>query len=437
MFIDEAKINVKGGNGGDGCVSFFYLKGKRKRMASGGDGGRGGNVILEATRSVSTLSNFRKKIHFKAQDGKRGMPNKKTGKDGENLIIHVPVGTIVKDENGTIMADLDKEGKRIVVATGGIGGRGNSSFVSQTRRFPSFAEKGEVVSDKWINLELRILADVALVGFPNVGKSTIISKISSARPKIAEYPFTTLTPNLGVVLMEDKSFTVADVPGIIKDAHKGCGLGDKFLRHIKRAYILVVVLDGEKVLCNVENMIETFDILREEIRLYDEELYRKDYVVAVNKIDLINSQPGLKLLELVQKKLKEKSGKEVYLISALTGQGLRNLVLDLASRVELHREKLGEVEAIGKETKTKIYSINKEKLDEEKIEVYKQNNVYVIKSKKLERMVSMTDLENEEALRYLKDRLAWMGIGDKLKEMGVEEGSTVLIGNLVFELEEV
>ncbi|MBC7333880.1 MAG: GTPase ObgE, partial [Actinobacteria bacterium] len=335
MFIDEAKINVKGGNGGNGCVSFFYLKGRRKKVASGGDGGKGGDVILEATRSMGTLSHFKKKVHFKAQDGQRGMPNKKAGKDGENLVVYVPVGTVAKEVDGTIIADLDEEGKRVIVATGGMGGRGNSSFISQTRRFPSFAEEGEVVSDRWINLELRILADVALVGFPNVGKSTIISRISSARPKIADYPFTTLTPNLGVVTVGEKTFTVADIPGIIKDAHRGCGLGDRFLRHIKRTCILVMVLDGEKILYEVEDMIESFDILREELRLYDENLLLKDYIVVINKIDLINRPDDLELLEYARTRLQEKSGHEVYLISALTGKGLKRLVMVMACKVEL------------------------------------------------------------------------------------------------------
>ena len=248
VFLDEAKINIKAGNGGNGIATFFHLKTGGKKIASGGNGGKGGDVIIRATDNITTLYGFKKKVHFKAENGHIGGNNNKTGGEGDDLVIPVPVGTVIKDDDNSLLADLYCEGDEVIVARGGIGGRGNASFTSQKRRFPAFCEKGEITEDSWINLELRLLADVALVGFPNSGKSTIISKISAARPKIADYPFTTLVPHLGVVTFNDESFVVADIPGVIEGAHEGIGLGHRFLRHITRSAILVMVLDGQKLL---------------------------------------------------------------------------------------------------------------------------------------------------------------------------------------------
>jgi len=245
MFLDEAKINVKAGDGGGGIVTFFYLKSRSKKVPSGGSGGGGGDIIIKASRNLSTLYGFKKKIHFKAENGKSGEPNNRNGKNGEDLIIKVPTGTIIKDDKEKIIADLEDEGDEIIIATGGIGGRGNASFTSQKRMFPAFAEKGEKTQSFWINLEPRLVADVSLVGFPNSGKSTIISRISAAKPKIADYPFTTLTSNLGVVTVDDEDFVIADFPGLIKGAHKGTGLGDKFLSHITKSLVLAVNLNLE------------------------------------------------------------------------------------------------------------------------------------------------------------------------------------------------
>jgi GTP-binding protein len=435
MFLDEAKINIKAGDGGSGIISFFYTKARGKKIACGGSGGRGGNVIIKASGSVSSLYNFKKKIHFKAQNGKSGMPNNRSGKNGDDLIINVPVGTIVKSEKEKVLSDLSEEGSSAVIADGGIGGKGNASLISRKKRFPSFAEKGEKVEEAWINLELRLIADVALVGFPNAGKSTIISRISAAKPRIADYPFTTTVPNLGVVSVDDESFVVADIPGLIEGAHSGVGLGDKFLRHIMRSLMLVMVLDGQKILEDGSEIIKTFDVLREEIRLYDRGLYDRDYIVAVNKIDLISDKS---IAEDIKEKLEKKSGREVFLVSAFVGTGMQDLTWTLYKRIKECREKL--MEEKEKELKSrdavKIYAVDAHKLEDEKMEVRRQGNEYVVESKKLERIVSMTDFENEEALEHLKCRLKKMGIGDKLKKMGVEEGSTVIIGNLVFELKE-
>ena len=433
MFLDEAKINIKAGNGGNGMVTFFKLNSGARKIPSGGSGGKGGDVIIKATENLSTLFGFKKKIHFKAENGINGASNNRNGKAGMDLIIEVPVGTVIKDERGEMISDLDIPGDKIVVAEGGIGGRGNSSFVSAKRRFPAFAELGEKTEDFWIGLELKLVADVALVGFPNSGKSTIISRISSARPKIADYPFTTLTPNLGVVTVDGDSFVVTDVPGLIKGAHKGIGLGDKFLRHITRAALLAIVLDGQRIIDKSEDIIETFDILREELRLYNIDVYKKDYIVLLNKIDLIIDDAGL---DKTKKVLEKKSGKDVFLISAITGKGLDGLIWDLYEKVGAYRKEIRKDRDIELERskRTRIYGPGKRSPEVEKIEIEKNNNEFTVKNKRLERMVAMTNLENEEALDYLKERLKKIGIADTLKKMGIKEGSTIIIGRLVFSM---
>ena len=412
IFLDEAKINIRAGNGGNGMATFFHLRAGGKKIANGGNGGRGGDVIIRANDNINTLYGFKKKIHFKAEDGKPGSANSRSGRDGQDLIVDVPVGTMVRDHEHNMIADLSAGYDTVLIARGGIGGRGNASFTSQARRFPAFAEKGEVTEEFWVDMELRILADVALVGFPNAGKSTIISRISAAKPKIADYPFTTLAPHLGVVPIGDEDFVVADIPGLIEGAHNGTGLGDRFLRHITRSAVLAMVLDGQKLLepGGAGEVIKTYDILRKEIRLYNTEAYNKDFVIIINKADLIADR---RLIEEVAEKLgKEK--KEVFIISAATGEGLDRLISGLYRRVEENREGAEEADPdSGKGKKTKIYTIPRGALEDRKIEIIKSRNGYVVKNKRLERMVAMTDLENWEALDYLKYRLKKMKVGDR------------------------
>ena len=439
MFIDEAKINIKAGDGGNGLVSFFLLKGSYKKVANGGNGGSGGNIVFATSRSVNTLLGFKKKIHFKAENGQAGMPNNRNGRRGEDLVIYVPVGTVIK-EDGSIIADLSEEGKDFIAATGGSGGRGNANFVSQMRRFPGFAEKGEKIEEKWISLELRLLADAALVGFPNAGKSTIISAISAARPKIASYPFTTLSPNLGVVSHGDDSFVVADIPGIIEGAHKGTGLGDRFLRHILRAKLLVIVLDASLLLEDkTETLIGTFDTIRQELKLYDELLSKKDYITVINKADLFDKE---EICKNAAKYISKKTGRPALVISAVTGRGLDEMIKTLHEKITAIREEEHYLREASKTSSqvSRTYSLATLKKDTgtdlDKLEIIKDGVEFIIKNKKLEKMIAMTDLENTEALDYLKYRLKKMKIGDRLKKMGIEEGSTVIIGNLVFELTE-
>lgn len=434
MFLDEAKINIKAGDGGSGSASFFILKDRRKKIACGGNGGRGGDIIFKASSNMSTLYNFKKKVHYKAGNGENGASNKKAGRRGADLIIYVPVGTILRNRDKEILADFEKEGFEYIAAQGGIGGRGNASFVSQRLKFPSFAEKGEKTSEQWVELELRLLADVALVGYPNAGKSTLISRISNAKPKIADYPFTTLTPNLGVVSFGEKNYVVADIPGIIKGAHAGVGLGDKFLRHIMRAIINVFVLDIEYAILNNIDITKSFRELRKELKLYDEELCQKNYMIAVNKIDIL---PDKTMIPDIKKALQTYTDKETVFISAFTGENIELFLKVLTKLVYEEKGKAFKKEIAerkeAEEGKT-IYTLKDRKDFFDKLDIEKVNDEYIIKNKNLERMVSMTDLENEEALDYLRNKLKKMGIGDKLKKEGVPENATVIIGELVFEL---
>jgi GTP-binding protein len=318
MFIDKAKIKVYAGDGGNGCVSFRREKYVPRGGPDGGDGGKGGDIILCSDEHLNTLIEFHYKQIFKAKRGGHGKGSNKKGKDGKDLIIKVPVGTIVyDDETDEILADLKHPNDEIVVARGGKGGRGNTAFATSTNRAPRIAEKGKKGEEKKIRLELKLLADVGLVGFTNVGKSTFITKVSKARPKIADYPFTTLHPHLGVVKINDESFVIADIPGLIEGAHKGAGLGDRFLSHIERTKILVHILDILQ--CEPEDAINT---INNELRLFNPKLLEKSQIVAINKIDIKEVKENLdKYLNTLKSK-----GYDVYPISALTGEGIKNLL---------------------------------------------------------------------------------------------------------------
>ncbi len=319
MFIDYAQIEVKSGDGGDGAVAFRREKYVPKGGPSGGNGGLGGSVIFETNNSLSTLLDFRYKRKFFAEDGKPGGNSLKDGKSGEDVVIKVPVGTIVKDaETNEVLLDLSKVNERVVFLKGGKGGKGNSNFATATRRTPRFAENGKPGVYKKLILELKLIADVGLVGFPNAGKSTLISKISAAKPKIADYPFTTLEPNLGIVRYKDyESFTVADIPGIIEGAHQGKGLGIKFLRHIERTRILLFLIEVTS-----ENYQKDFDTLYNELKKYSKKLIEKKILVALSKADLVNSDDLKKLEKIKLKKTKEPA----LLFSSATGFGLQNLL---------------------------------------------------------------------------------------------------------------
>ncbi|HHV62381.1 MAG TPA: GTPase ObgE [Firmicutes bacterium] len=330
MFIDTAKIFVKAGDGGPGCVSFRREKYVPRGGPDGGDGGDGGDVIVRVDPGLTTLMDFRYRRHYKAERGQRGMGSNMSGRDGEDLVIRVPPGTVIRDaETGEEIADLVEIGDSVVVARGGRGGRGNARFVTPTRRAPRIAEEGKPGEERWLLLELKLLADVGLVGLPNVGKSTLISRISAARPKIADYPFTTLVPNLGVVALEGgRSFVVADMPGLISGAHKGAGLGHEFLRHVERTRVLAHVLD---LSCPAgRDPIEDFNIINNELALHDPGLLKRPMVVVGNKLD---SPGAIDTFERVKAYCKSKN-LEVYGVSALTGEGVKEFLYALAGLLE-------------------------------------------------------------------------------------------------------
>lgn len=335
VFIDFAKIFVRGGDGGNGCISFRHEKYVPAGGPDGGDGGNGGNVILEADNGLSTLMDYKYKRHYSARRGGHGKGKNMHGRNGEDVILRVPAGTLLKDaQTGIVLADLVCNRQRVVVARGGKGGKGNARFASPTRQAPRIAGDGKPGEERWLVLELKLLADVGLVGFPNAGKSTLISRVSAARPKIAPYPFTTLAPNLGVVNLEDStSFVIADLPGLIEGAHGGSGLGHEFLRHIERTKVLVHIVD---LSCEDRDPLSDFEVIDKELKLYNEELASKPRIVAANKIDI----PGTEgVLEKFVAALRER-GMAVYPISALTGEGIKELLWAIARELLMGSQSL-------------------------------------------------------------------------------------------------
>lgn len=323
-FIDEVKIFIGSGHGGRGCVSFRREKYIPRGGPNGGDGGKGGDVIFVADNQLSTLLDLKYQQQYIAKDGEHGMGQNKHGKDAPDLIVHVPVGTLFKDfETGEVLYDLTAGGDSYVAAKGGIGGKGNAFFKSATHQAPKFAQPGMPGEERWLKLELKLLADVGLIGFPNAGKSTLISKISASKPKIADYPFTTLTPNLGVVrVRENQSFVVADIPGIIEGAHEGHGLGLRFLKHVERTHLLIHVLDPSDF--TNRDMISDYEVLNKELKLYSPALSKKPQIIVVNKMDLTEAPEKLKKFEAYLKKKRKKGG--FLHVSAATGLGIKDLI---------------------------------------------------------------------------------------------------------------
>ncbi|GAQ25999.1 GTPase ObgE [Tepidanaerobacter syntrophicus] len=420
MFIDTAKIYVKAGDGGNGVVAFRREKYVPRGGPSGGDGGRGGDVILKVDANMSTLMDFKYKIHYKAERGEHGQGSNKFGRDAEDLVIYVPPGTIVKDaETGEVIADLVENGESFVIAKGGRGGRGNAKFASSVHRAPDFAEKGEPGEERWIILELKLIADVGLIGFPNAGKSTLLSRMTAARPKIANYPFTTLAPNLGVASFgqsSEGSFVIADIPGLIEGAHEGQGLGYEFLKHVERTRLLVHVIDMSGF---ERDPLEGFYAINQELASYSEELAKKPQIVAANKMDLEESRINYEKV----KPLLEKEGYNVIPVSGATGQGIRELVQVIAKTLS----SIEKPEAV-KEVESIKYTLE----DEKPFSIEKGGHVFYIRGKAVERLVAMTDLENESAVKRLQRAFKKMGIDDALKAEGIQPGDTVKIGNSEF-----
>ncbi len=335
-FIDEAKIYIKSGAGGNGCISFRREKYVPHGGPNGGDGGRGGDVIMIARRNMSSLLDHRYQQHYRAKRGEHGRGKDQHGKNGEHLHIPVPLGTVIKDfDSKEILGDLTRDGETQIVAKGGRGGKGNARFVNSTNQAPKIAEPGGEPENKTLALELKLLAEVGILGFPNAGKSTLISRISAARPKIADYPFTTLVPNLGVVSYGDgKTFVVADIPGLIEGAHEGAGLGIQFLKHIERTHILIHVLDLSPI--TNRDPIEDFKTMNKELKSYSEELSKTPQIVAPNKIDITEASEKLQEIETYF----DKAGIPIFPISSATGEGLQDLIWEIAKHVEIHKAQI-------------------------------------------------------------------------------------------------
>lgn len=420
MFIDRAKITVKAGDGGHGMSSFRREKYVPKGGPSGGDGGRGGDIVLVVDSNINTLVDFRYKRKFVADNGVNGQTKNMHGRNADSLIIKVPPGTIVKDElTGDILADLTAEGQEAVIAHGGRGGRGNARFVNSVHRAPTFAEKGEPGEDRSLLLELKLLADVGLVGYPSVGKSSIISKVSAAKPEIAAYHFTTLSPVLGVVsLAEGKSFVLADIPGLIEGAHEGVGLGHDFLRHIERTKIIIHVLDVSGL--EGRDPLEDYHKINNELTLYSERLAKRPQIIAANKMDLPEAQENYnRIVEFM-----EKEKREVYPVSAATGEGLEKLMWRTMQLLEEY------VEEPEQEAEKKIYEA---KPEPEFMISRDDDGAFVVKGKEIEKVVAMINFDNDEGTRRFQAIWRRMGIEEALKERGIQEGDTVRIRHMEFE----
>lgn len=424
-FVDVATIDVQSGKGGDGMVHFRREAFVPRGGPGGGDGGRGGDIILRVNPHMRTLLEFNYKTHFKAQHGQPGGSYGKTGANGDSLVIKVPPGTVVyDDETGEMVADLVGPGYELVAARGGHGGRGNERFKSPTRQCPNFAERGEPAQKHRLRLELKLLADVGIIGFPSVGKSTLISRISAAKPKIAEYHFTTLSPNLGVVkLDEDREFVVADMPGLIENAHLGVGLGHQFLRHAERTRVLIHLLDASGL--EGRDPVNDFTIINRELAEYSAELGRLPQIVVLNKVDLTD---GREYAPLYREQI-EAQGYPVLEISAATGEGLRPLL----ERVWVELERVGGPSIAGKgEPEHVVLQMPEE--PEEELHVEKlEDGVFGVTGTAVERLMERADLVHGEGIQRLQRSLEKMGVLQQIEALGAQAGDTVFIGD--FELE--
>lgn len=422
MFIDKAKIYIKAGNGGDGRVSFRREKYVPNGGPDGGDGGDGGDIVFIVDENMGTLMDFRYKKRHIAENGRIGGTNNSSGKSADNLYIKVPAGTLIRDaETGAFLGDLKKPGDRLIVAKGGAGGKGNQHYATSTRQAPRFAKPGEKGRERWIEMELKLLADVGLVGFPNAGKSTLLSIITSAKPKIADYHFTTLVPNLGVVdLGKGRSFVVADIPGLIEGAHRGAGLGHDFLRHVERTKVLIHILDTSGI--EGRDPLEDFNKINEELLLYGGILESKHRVVACNKMDIPQAKDnyGRVARDLTSK------GYEVFPISAATGEGVRTLM----DRVYNLLEKTKDIEEPVEEITDLVYHSDTE---DKLFVIRREDEVFVVEGKLVEQLLESVNLNDSDSVKYFQRVLRKKGIIDELKQLGVKDGDTVKMQDLEFE----
>jgi len=419
MLIDQAEIYVRSGKGGDGMVHFHREKYVPRGGPDGGDGGKGGDVVLEVKPTLNTLSSFRQKERYLAPDGKNGGPNNMSGKMGPDLVVYLPPGTVVFDaETGDLLGDLTEAGQRLVICKGGRGGRGNQHFATARHQVPRTGEKGEPSEEKRLRFELKLIADIGLVGVPNAGKSTLLSVLTNARPKIAPYPFTTLEPNLGVAHIDDATTVVlADIPGLIEGASRGAGLGFEFLRHVQRTRVLIHLLDGLS-----EDPVADFSQINTEMSLFDPNIAKKPQIVAVNKIDQPEVQERLPQLK---RNLKKRGVTKIWEISALARTNVRELLVAAAQR-------LSETPAI--EDAEAPMPVYKPKEDPKEFTIRREDNGdWRVSGTAIERAAKMTYFEHSGSLRRFQRLMEALGVEDALRKAGIQNGDTVLIGD--FELE--
>lgn len=423
MFTDYVRIIAKAGNGGNGAISFRREKYVAAGGPDGGDGGKGGDVYFEVDPDSNTLIDFRYNKKFKAENGKNGEGSNKYGRRGEDLYIKVPIGTIIRDaKDNRVLADLSTKGQKELILAGGRGGKGNSHFATSTRQAPRFAQDGEKGEEKELILELKLLADVGLIGFPNVGKSTFLSMTTSATPKIADYHFTTLEPNLGVVKTEyGESFVIADIPGIIEGASEGTGLGLQFLRHIERTRLLLHVIDVSG--SEGRNPTEDFYKINTELKKYSEKLSKRKQIIVANKVDVLQDEKLYTELENVAKE----NNMEIFKISAATGEGVSELINHVSQVLKnLPKENLIEVED------RKVYSLE----DKDSYTITKEDGMFVIRGEAVEKIMRRVNIADNESLYYFQKSLANLGVNEKLKSMGIQEGDIVKIDEYELEWED-
>ena len=418
MFVDEVVLKVKAGDGGNGCTSFRREKYVPMGGPNGGNGGKGSSIIFKVDKGLHTLLDLKYQKEIKGKKGENGKGSNKFGAMAEDIYVKVPLGTVIKDmDTGLIIADLTKENDEVVVAKGGRGGRGNAAFKTHANTAPNFSENGEPGEEKTLKIELKMLADVGLVGLPSVGKSTFLSKISAAKPKIGAYHFTTLSPNLGMVKTKDnRSYVVADLPGLIEGASEGIGLGDKFLRHIERTRIIVHIVD----MSGIEgDPYDNYLVIRNELNSYSEKLTKKEEIIVANKMDMPDSEENLK-------EFKKKVKKDVYEISAINNTGIDDLLIVIANKLdEINTEDLYTDDEIESHI---LYKFK----EEQPFTITKDNDIYVIHSDRIEKLFKMTKF-TDEGVRRFSNKLRRMGVDEELRNMGIQEGDLVRIDNYEFE----
>ncbi|MCM3260168.1 GTPase ObgE [Paenibacillus lautus] len=431
MFVDKAKVYVKGGDGGDGLIAFRREKYVPEGGPAGGDGGKGGDVIFRVDEGLRTLMDFRYQKHFKAKRGEKGRNKSQHGANAESMIVRIPPGTILTDDDtGEVIGDLTRHGQQVVVARGGRGGRGNIRFATPNNPAPELAENGEEGEERYVTMELKVMADVGLVGFPSVGKSTLLSVVSAAQPKIGAYHFTTITPNLGMVEVGDgRNFVMADLPGLIEGAHEGVGLGHEFLRHVERTRVIIHVVDMAGT--EGRDPFEDWQKINDEIRLYNPVLIERPQIVAANKMDMPEAE---EYLAAFKEKVKEiRPDIEVMPISSLTRQGIQELLYRTIDVLESIPDEPA-IEDVSEVSERKVYKFKAQ--NDNSFTVTRDNEMYVVHSERIERMLKRMQMNSHDAILKLARTMRHMGIDEELRKRGATEGTIVRIGDFEFEFVE-